>query len=330
MYCCHFTAAHSPWRHLTAIWPQFFTQIRPKLHKAAVLNFSRKLLQGGRWRALRKENKYPSFQSSTLRLGEFWITRVLENGWRDFKAGRMRWHIGAGTNFKHDDYRHQSWGPNLPFWFKMWHGLVCWHHTRCRRLGRGLEQFQKSVFKWPILQQMTNSLTNEIWGGGNLIFLFSSISVLPVSEGSNPGPQRRHQRRCWDRNGTAAFLFPSPSPGGFMCSEGSSCAASECQHLTFLIHTGCSRRHMWCLSCLASLPCNCDIFSFLSSRGSKPLGCQKRNNQFSMASDYFRSCLFFSSPAAAIPLLLTATYPWVIAQKARHFKSVRYYTAART
>ena len=57
---------------------------------------------------------------------------------------------------------------------------------------------------------------------------------------------------------------------------------------------------------------------------------QKGIEQFSTASDCFRSCLFFSSPAAAIPLLLTATYPSVIGQKARHFKSVRYYTAART
>ena len=87
MYSCHFTATHSLWRHLTAIWPQFFTQIRPKLHKAAVRSFSRKLLQGGRWRALTNLIRKCFFSSTVERLQD------LEN----FEL-RECWKTGGATS----------------------------------------------------------------------------------------------------------------------------------------------------------------------------------------------------------------------------------------
>ena len=62
---CHFTATHSPWRHLTAICPQFFSQIRPESHKAAVVNFPRKLSQGD-WKG-GPTKSYHDFLSNEIR-----------------------------------------------------------------------------------------------------------------------------------------------------------------------------------------------------------------------------------------------------------------------
>ena len=105
--CCHFTATHSPWRHLTAICPQFFSQIRPESHKAAVVNFPRKFSQGG-WKRPHKIISWLHFKSNPqFRMNRFFeypsrssgrffgIVTASETGWRDFKAGRMRWHIGG-------------------------------------------------------------------------------------------------------------------------------------------------------------------------------------------------------------------------------------------
>ena len=75
---------------------------------------------------------------------------------------------------------------------------------------------------------------------GDDSFVFHSISVLPVSEGSTTGPKRRHQRRCWNRTTTAAFLFRDVPRGHRALRGVIECASSGCLSFTFLSHNGCS------------------------------------------------------------------------------------------
>ena len=64
--------------------------------------------------------------------------------------------------------------------------------------------------------------SNERYGAGNLLFLFSSnfFVVLLANEGSNVAPQGRYQRRCWNRSKTATFLFPFAVPRGLHMLRG--------------------------------------------------------------------------------------------------------------
>ena len=136
-------------------------------------------------------------------------------------------------------------------------------------------QFRQSIFKWPILSQMTE-FSKE------MILLFSTVFLFCQSA---KAPPRVPRDGISGVVGTAPEPQPSSSrdvPRGHRALRGViECASSGCLSFTFLSHNGCS----CCNVC-----------------GLKDAKKGPKNSQFSMASDYFRS-LFFSAPAA-VPLLL--------------------------
>ena len=138
-------------------------------------------------------------------------------------------------------------------------------------------QFRQSIFKWPILSQMTEFAKE-------MILLFSTVFLFCQSA---KAPPRVPRDGISGVVGTAPQPQPSSSrdvPRGHRALRGViECASSGCLSFTFLSHNGCS--------C-----CNVCVGSKMQKRVQK-------NSQFSMASDYFRSRLFFSAPAA-VPLLL--------------------------
>ena len=137
-------------------------------------------------------------------------------------------------------------------------------------------QFRQSIFKWPILSQMTEFAKE-------MILLFSTVFLFCQSA---KAPPRVPRDGISGVVGTAPQPQPSSSrdvPRGHRALRGViECASSGCLSFTFLSHNGCS--------C-----CNVCVGSKMQKRDQK-------TSQFSMASDYFRS-LFFSAPAA-VPLLL--------------------------
>lgn len=135
-------------------------------------------------------------------------------------------------------------------------------------------QFRQSIFKWPILSQMTE-FSKE------MILLFSTVFLFCQSA---KAPPRVPRDGISGVVGTAPQPQPSSSrdvPRGHRALRGViECASSGCLSFTFLSHNGCS--------C-----CNVCVGSKMQKRVQK-------NSQFSMASDYFRPSLFSSTPA--IPL----------------------------
>ena len=171
------------------------------------------------------------------------------------------------------------WWPASNIWFKMWHRLACWVVDT---LGaEGLEEDCSNFGKV--------SLSGRYWARWQSFprrwfFCFPQYFCFASQRRLHHGSQETASAALLEPHHNRSLPLPATSQGGIVRSEGSSNVHPQ----------GAWASHSWVTMVAVVVMC---VWAQRCKKGSK------KKSQFFMASDYFRSRLFLSAPAA-VPLLL--------------------------